>query len=115
MTRPQIGLIGLVFIFVSALLHLLYFFVLQRGYSKGDLSLVYPLARGTGPMLSSCAAVLVFGERPGLLAILGAILVIFIWNAYGNPNSIRGSFKAQDYFGLYYDTRCYRAINGLVS
>ena len=76
-TRPQIGLIGLVFLIVSALLHLLYFFVLQRGYSKGDLSLVYPLARGTGPMLSACAAIVIFGERPGLLAIVGAALVIF--------------------------------------
>jgi len=74
--RPQIGLTGLAFIFVSALLHLLYFFVLQRGYSKGDLSLVYPLARGTGPMLSTCAAIVFFGERPGTLAIMGAALVI---------------------------------------
>lgn len=74
--RPQIGLTGLAFIFVSALLHLLYFFVLQRGYSKGDLSLVYPLARGTGPMLSACAAIVIFGERPGLLAMAGALLVI---------------------------------------
>lgn len=76
-SRPQIGLTGLTFIFVSALLHLLYFFILQRGYSKGDLSLVYPLARGTGPMLSTCAAIVFFGERPGLLAMLGALLVIF--------------------------------------
>ena len=74
--RPQIGLTGLTFIFVSALLHLLYFFVLQRGYSKGDLSLVYPLARGTGPMLSTCAAIAFFGERPGTIAIMGAALVI---------------------------------------
>jgi len=76
MERPQLGLTGLAFIFVSALLHLLYFFVLQRGYSQGDLSLVYPLARGTGPMLSACAAIIIFGERPGLLAIVGAMLVI---------------------------------------
>jgi len=76
-SRPQIGFIGLAFIFISALIHLLYFFVLQRGYSKGDLSLVYPLARGTGPMLSACAAIVIFGERPGLLAIIGATLVIF--------------------------------------
>ena len=74
--RPPIELAGLAFIFVSALLHLLYFFVLQRGYLKGDLSLVYPLARGTGPMLSSCGAIVLLGERPGPLAIAGAALVI---------------------------------------
>ena len=75
-TPLQLGWISLAFILVSALLHLLYFFVLQRGYSKGDLSLVYPLARGTGPMLSTCAAIVLLGERPGLLAIMGAMLVI---------------------------------------
>ena len=74
--RPQVGLEGLTFIAISALLHLIYFLVLQRGYKKGDLSLVYPLARGTGPMLSVFAAILLFGERPGTLAIAGAILVI---------------------------------------
>lgn len=74
--RPQIGLQGLTFIIISALLHLIYFLVLQRGYKKGDLSLVYPLARGTGPMLSVFAAIVFFGERPGVTAIAGAILVI---------------------------------------
>ena len=74
--RPQVGLEGLTFIAISALLHLVYFLVLQRGYKKGDLSLVYPLARGTGPMLSVFTAIVLFGERPGLLAIAGAILVI---------------------------------------
>lgn len=74
--RPQIGLQGLTFIIISALLHLLYFLVLQRGYKKGDLSLVYPLARGTGPMLSVFAAIVFFGERPQVIAIVGAIFVI---------------------------------------
>lgn len=67
---------SLLFIVVSALLHLLYFLILQRGYKKGDLSLVYPLARGTGPLLSVIAAIVFFGERPGWLAVTGAILVV---------------------------------------
>src|SRR3978361_1032599 len=37
-------------------LHALYFVALQRGYAVGDLSFVYPLARGTGPLLSTLAA-----------------------------------------------------------
>jgi uncharacterized membrane protein len=82
--RPPIGLQGLAFIIVSSLLHLLYFLALQRGYKKGDLSLVYPLARGTGPMLSVLAAIVFFGERPGMLAITGAILVILgVFNLSG--------------------------------
>ena len=34
----------------SGLLQTLYFITVQRGYKVGDLSLVYPLARGTGPV-----------------------------------------------------------------
>ena len=75
--RPAIGAVGLLFMLVSALLHLAYYLMLQRGYSKGDFSLVYPLARGTGPMLSSLAAILFFHERPGILAIAGIILILY--------------------------------------
>ncbi|MEV5412417.1 EamA family transporter [Thermopolyspora sp. NPDC052614] len=59
----------------SALLHLGYFVVLQRGYRHGDLSLVYPLARGTGPMLSSVGAVPLLGERPTPQEIAGIALI----------------------------------------
>ncbi len=71
----QLGWIDLVFISGSAVLHLTYFLLLQRGYHSGDLSLVYPLARGTGPMLSTIAAILFFGERPTPLAIVGALFI----------------------------------------
>ena len=52
----------------SGVLHALYFVLLQRGYAAGDLSLVYPLARGTGPLLSGAAAIVFLGERPSALA-----------------------------------------------
>ncbi|WP_158880785.1 EamA family transporter [Amycolatopsis anabasis] len=61
---------------VTAVCHVLYGIVLQRGYAVGDLSVVYPLARGTGPLLSVLAAVVLLGERPGWLGLLGALLVI---------------------------------------
>ncbi|WP_020666261.1 DMT family transporter [Amycolatopsis nigrescens] len=60
----------------NAVLHIVYGIVLQRGYTVGDLSVVYPLARGTGPLLSVLAAVVLFGERPGVLGLAGAALVI---------------------------------------
>lgn len=74
-SRPHIGRAQLVFIAGTSLLHLSYYLLLQRGYRFGDLSLVYPLARGTGPMLSSLAAVLLFGERPGAWGCAGIVLV----------------------------------------
>lgn len=61
---------------VSGALQIVYFFLLQRGYRKGDVSVVYPLARGTGPLLTVVFAMILFGERPGLVALAGAAFVI---------------------------------------
>ena len=60
---------------VSGAIHTAYFLSLQAGYGCGDLSLVYPLARGTGPLLSTLAAMLLYGERPSGLALAGALLI----------------------------------------
>lgn len=60
----------------SAALHTAYFVLLNQGYRVGDLSLVYPLARGTGPLLSSIAAIIFLGERPSIIALAGALSII---------------------------------------
>jgi drug/metabolite transporter (DMT)-like permease len=67
---------GLGFMAGSGLLHVGYFTYLQRGYQHGDLSVVYPLARGSGPVLSVAAAVLFLGERPSPLGIAGGALIV---------------------------------------
>jgi drug/metabolite transporter (DMT)-like permease len=61
---------------VGGALQVTYFVLLQRGYARGDLSVVYPLARGTGPMIAVLVALLALGERPGALGIAGAVVVI---------------------------------------
>ena len=61
---------------VSGALQVGYFLLLQRGYRRGDVSVVYPLARGTGPLLSVVFAIILFQERPSVLALLGAAVVI---------------------------------------
>jgi drug/metabolite transporter (DMT)-like permease len=66
---------GLLFVLGSAVLHTASFLLLQRGYRAGDLSLVYPLARGTGPLLASAAGVTLLGEPRSALAMVGALLV----------------------------------------
>jgi drug/metabolite transporter (DMT)-like permease len=53
--------------------HTVYFVLLQRGYAAGDLSLVYPLARGTGPIWATAGAIVLLGERPGPLALAGTL------------------------------------------
>lgn len=60
----------------STALHLGYFIMLNRGYRLGDLSLVYPVARGSGPLLATIAAITFLGERPGPLALVGVLLVV---------------------------------------
>lgn len=61
---------------VAGVLHVGYMLVLQRGYRSGSLSTVYATARGTGPLISSIAAVLILGERPGPLALAGALIIV---------------------------------------
>ena len=74
--RIEINVVTIGVMAGSAALHTAYFLLLNQGYRVGDLSLVYPLARGTGPLLSSIAAILFLGERPSLLAVGGALLII---------------------------------------
>ncbi len=60
----------------SGIIHMFYFLLLDRAYrSGGDLSVVYPLARATGPLLTIVAATLFFGERMTSLAVAGAVLI----------------------------------------
>jgi drug/metabolite transporter (DMT)-like permease len=73
--HPVIGELAPVFILGTGVLHIAYFIFLQRGYRTGDLSLVYPLARGTGPLLATAIAISLFGERPSRIALTGALLV----------------------------------------
>ncbi len=60
----------------SAFLHLGYYSILQRGYRNADLSVVYPLARGAGPLFASAAAILFLHERLKLSSTLGLLLII---------------------------------------
>ncbi|MET8997454.1 DMT family transporter [Amycolatopsis sp. NPDC004169] len=87
---------------VTSLLHIAYGIVLQRGYRVGDLSVVYPVARGTGPLLSVLAAVLVLGERPGPLGLLGAFLVVagVLVISTGRKAEDPGAVKAGVLYGL---------------
>jgi drug/metabolite transporter (DMT)-like permease len=60
----------------SGVIHTFYFLMLDRAYrSGGDLSIVYPLARATGPLLTIVAAIAIMAERPSGVALAGAVLV----------------------------------------
>jgi len=71
---------------LSALLHLLYFNSLLTGYRVSDLTVVYPLARGSGPLLTAAAAVLLLGETLSTLGLLGVLAVCGgIFSIAGGP------------------------------
>jgi drug/metabolite transporter (DMT)-like permease len=74
-THPHLRALAGVFLVGTALLHVGYGLLLQRGYSAGDLSLVYPLARGSGLLLSSFAAIPLYAEHPGPAGIAGILLI----------------------------------------
>jgi drug/metabolite transporter (DMT)-like permease len=66
----------------SAVVHLVYFTTLLRGYRESDLTVVYPVARGVGPLLAVLGAVLVLGESLsaagafGVAAVIGGVFVL---------------------------------------
>ena len=60
----------------TSVLHLLYSLSLQTGYRHSDLSVVYPIARGTGPLLSFIGAGLLLGEAPTAQSVAGLVLIV---------------------------------------
>jgi len=84
--QPVIGSKQLIFMVGTAVLHCAYFYLLDRGYRVGDLSLIYPLARSTGPLLAMIAAVLILGEQPTAVTISGGLLILAgVFFLTGNP------------------------------
>jgi drug/metabolite transporter (DMT)-like permease len=65
----------------SGVFEAIYVVVLSAAYRAGDLSIVYPLARGTATLLAVAIGIVIIGERPGPLGLAGiaALLAGFFW------------------------------------
>nr|EKW7426713.1 EamA family transporter [Proteus mirabilis] len=71
---------------ISSILHIAYSLILQSGYERAELGIVYPIARGSGPVLTILFATLLMGEQLSAHALFGALLVIAgIFVVTGNP------------------------------
>lgn len=82
-------LAGIALVGVSGVLHTGYWLSLNRGYRDGDLSVVYPLARGCGALFAAIAAVLLLAERPTLLGSIGAAVIVgAVLLLAGDPRAI---------------------------
>jgi drug/metabolite transporter (DMT)-like permease len=78
--RPGLPLAGWLLALASAFLELVYFIFLSAAYQRGELSVVYPIARGTAPLLSVLVGLALLGERLHATAGLGVIaLLAGIW------------------------------------
>ncbi len=99
--QPVFGWREIGFCIASALLHMAYFLLLQQGYRKGDLSLVYPTARATGPFLSTLFAVLILGEHLTVPIVAGGLAVVvgvvFLTGGFGKTAE---NVKSSLLFGL---------------
>ncbi len=80
--RPALSGTGVALGLLSGVLEAAYFVLLAAAYRRGDLSVVYPIARGTAPLLLVAVGVLLLGERlggagwAGVVGLLAGFLVV---------------------------------------
>ncbi len=105
-----------VLLVATGILHLLYTECLVRGYKASDLSVVYPLARGTGPLLSFVGAILILHEHVSVLSAGGALLITFgILLSSGGISALRHRLdQAGLFWGLAtgFTIACYTVADG---
>jgi drug/metabolite transporter (DMT)-like permease len=89
---PGWGVLEWGFVAISGVLHVFYYVTLLRGYRKSDLTVVYPMARGSGPLLSSTVAILLLGERITAFGLAGiAAVVAGVFLIAGGPALFRAA------------------------
>ena len=101
---------------VSGVLHTGYNIFLARSYRDGDLSLVYPIARGTAPLITLLATWLVASEQiDAVTAIAIGVLVTGIWLMAAGKSKALKLDKTSLFFAL--GTSCfiaaYTVVDGL--
>jgi uncharacterized membrane protein len=74
--RPALPIEGIALGVVSGAVEAVYFILLSAAYRRGDLSVVYPIARGTAPLLAVAVGVALLGERLGVTGSIGVALLL---------------------------------------
>ncbi len=92
--RPGLPPLGWACVAASAVIELLYFIALSHAYRHGEISFVYPIARGTGPLVAVGAGLGLLGERLQPVQLAGvAGLLAGIW-LVRRPSGTRGPLAA---------------------
>jgi drug/metabolite transporter (DMT)-like permease len=76
---------GLALGLLSGLIEAVYFFLLAGAYRRGDLSVVYPIARGTAPLILVAVGVGLLGERLGTAGWVGVAFLLAGFLALQQP------------------------------
>ncbi|MFD0022240.1 EamA family transporter [Streptomyces sp. NPDC058382] len=78
------------YLFVSAALHVAYMLLLMRSFSLGDFGQMYPIARGTAPLVVTVLAAVFVGERPdgwataGVAVASAGLVGLALWGIRGS-------------------------------
>jgi len=87
--HPSLPPAGWVILVLSSLAELGYFIFLSRAYRAGALSVVYPIARGSGPLVAVAAGLLLLRERLTALELVGVLaLLAGIWLVRGRGTKL---------------------------
>ncbi len=99
--RPTVPGEAIVLAVASGLVEAVYFVLLSAAYRRGELSVVYPIARGTAPLFAVAAGVAILGESLSPLGALGvaaiALGILIIgrpWRAVRAARTRRGVDRA---------------------
>jgi multidrug transporter EmrE-like cation transporter len=83
---------AVLFVAVRVVLNAIYLVTLSRSYRVLDLSVAYPIARGSGPLVATILAVSLLGERPDPIGVVGVLVVsaAIVSMAGASPTAPRG-------------------------
>ena len=102
---------------VSVLIHLCYFAALSESYRTGDLGQVYPIARGSAPLMTAVATTLLIGEKlsaAGWGGILALVAGVFLLSARGGRELAKFDRRAVGFALLTALTICaYSVVDGI--
>jgi drug/metabolite transporter (DMT)-like permease len=104
-------------IVASTVIHLFYFAALVESYRTGDLGHVYPIARGSAPLMTAAVSAFFVGERLNLLSWCGIVLLaagVLLLSARGSRELTHVDKRAVGFALLTALTICaYSVVDGL--
>jgi drug/metabolite transporter (DMT)-like permease len=101
----------------SLIVHLVYFAALAEAYRAGDLGQVYPIARGSAPLMTAAATTFIVGEKLSLLGWAGIVVLVsgvFLLSLKGGRDLAKFDRRAVGYAVLTAASICvYTVIDGI--